>query len=97
MVVGLWRVDDDVHDLYVWTHDWDQCGRDGLYTCWAPGTPPFLKLVAVVDEQTISRDAYEFYMTRFWEAILDDPDAFGPSLGEEFVHIGYARRKRRHR
>lgn len=92
-VSGNWHVDDDVHLLDVLLASNDQCDRHGLYACWYLGQVPYLKLIAITSDSTVSREAYEHWMERFHELITEDPTMFGPNLGTEFVCVGIANRK----
>lgn len=90
-VTGYCAFDGDVHRLDCSLAADDELNRDGLYVEWYLGMPPYLRFWAFTDNETIDRNAYEHWMTRFRDATLDDPDRFGPGLGDGLVRIGVAR------
>ena len=93
-VTGLCELDGDVFKLDCSLAAGDDLGRDGLYAEWYIGMPPFLRLWAFTDDETIDRNVYEYWMTRFRDAILADPEIFGPTLGYGLTRIGVARANR---
>lgn len=92
-VIGYCRFLDDAHRLDCRLAKGDPIDRDGLYARWRLDTLTCLELVAFTDDETIDRSAYEYWMERFHELILEDPDFFGPHLGQELIRVGVARRK----
>ena len=93
-VHGFCEFDGDVHKFGCSLAREDSLGRDGLYADWWLGTPPFLRLWAITDDETIDRHAFEYWMVQYRDLIVTDVEAFGPELGFDLVRVGVARRKR---
>jgi len=92
-VRGHCEFDGDVHQFCCSLAKQDPEGRDGLYADWRNECPPQLRLWAIVQEERVDRTAYEYWMSRFRDCILERHDELGPMLGGELVRLGPARRK----
>ena len=60
-----WRMGDEVVLLHVGSHRSGWNMEPGLYARWVPGDPPMLYLVAVVEQEQVSRPTFEGAMAEF--------------------------------
>lgn len=91
-VTGYCRFLEDAHRHVCSLARNDAYDRDGLYVSWWLDSSPCLQFWAFTNDETIDREAYEYWMERFYELVVGDPESFGPNLGTELVRVGVARR-----